>query len=128
MVVTSSPVKDGRLPHHFAFQNLLALSGSLLFLALTTRAEETVPEAHHPDIESISLFAANPDIVTPIGIAVARDGRVFVQENHTHKRKKDYVGPTAIFSRPLPPIKSFPQIARPRPAAPRWTPMSPNES
>ncbi|MEM0970891.1 MAG: PVC-type heme-binding CxxCH protein, partial [Verrucomicrobiota bacterium] len=50
-------------------------------------------EAHFPGIESISLFAANPDIVTPVGVAVAPDGRVFVQENHTHKRTKDYQGP-----------------------------------
>ena len=51
------------------------------------------PVAHHPNIAEITLFAENPDIVTPIGIAVAPDGRVFVQENHTHKRKKDYQGP-----------------------------------
>jgi hypothetical protein len=52
-----------------------------------------VPVAHHPNIAEITLFAENPDIVTPIGIAVAPDGRVFVQENHTHKRTKDYQGP-----------------------------------
>lgn len=50
-------------------------------------------ESHHPNIKSIELFAENPDIVTPIGIAVAPDGRVFVQENHTHKRKANYTGP-----------------------------------
>ncbi|MEM9283036.1 MAG: PVC-type heme-binding CxxCH protein [Verrucomicrobiota bacterium] len=50
-------------------------------------------EAHDSRIAGISLFAANPDIVTPIGVAVAPDGRVFVQENHTHQRKKDYEGP-----------------------------------
>lgn len=55
--------------------------------------DAAVLKAHHPNIESITLFAGNPDIVTPIGIAVAPDGRVFVQENHTHKRKKDYQGP-----------------------------------
>ena len=35
-----------------------------------------VPVAHHPNIAEITLFAENPDIVTPIGIAVAPDGRV----------------------------------------------------
>ena len=50
-------------------------------------------ESHDPSIESISLFATDPEIVTPIGVAVAPDGRVFVQENHTHKRKRDYEGP-----------------------------------
>ena len=48
----------------------------------------------HPDVAGISLFAQNPEIVTPVGIAVAPDGRVFVQENHTHKRGKDYHGPS----------------------------------
>lgn len=51
------------------------------------------PNVHHPNIKRVTLFAQNPDIVTPIGIAVAPDGRVFVQENHTHKRNSDYQGP-----------------------------------
>jgi len=51
------------------------------------------PEIHHPNVAGITLFAQNPDIVTPIGVAVAPDGRVFVQENHTHKRDSDYEGP-----------------------------------
>lgn len=52
-----------------------------------------LPTVHHPNIEAVTLFATNPDIVTPVGIAVSPDGRVFVQENHTHKRTKDYEGP-----------------------------------
>ncbi|MEM1441013.1 MAG: PVC-type heme-binding CxxCH protein, partial [Verrucomicrobiota bacterium] len=48
---------------------------------------------HHPNISEVTLFAEHPDIVTPTGIAVAPDGRVFVQENHTHQRPPDYVGP-----------------------------------
>ena len=51
------------------------------------------PNVHHPNVKAVTLFAQNPDIVTPIGIAVAPDGRVFVQENHTHKRNSDYQGP-----------------------------------
>ncbi|PHR90591.1 MAG: cytochrome C [Blastopirellula sp.] len=57
-------------------------------------AETTfTPTVHHPNIASVTLFADNPDIVTPVGIAVAPDGRVFVQENHTHKRNSSYKGP-----------------------------------
>lgn len=41
----------------------------------------------------ISLFAAEPDIVTPIGIAASRDGKLFVVESHTHFPKPDYPGP-----------------------------------
>ena len=48
---------------------------------------------HHPGIAKITLFASNPDLVTPTGIAVAPDGRVFVQENHTHQRQNGYGGP-----------------------------------
>ncbi|MEL6106828.1 MAG: PVC-type heme-binding CxxCH protein [Planctomycetota bacterium] len=51
------------------------------------------PNVHHPNIKGVTLFAQNPQIVTPVGIAVAPDGRVFVQENHTHKRNSDYEGP-----------------------------------
>jgi len=51
------------------------------------------PTVHHPNIKDVTLFAENPEIVTPVGIAVAPDGRVFVQENHTHKRNSDYEGP-----------------------------------
>lgn len=58
-------------------------------------SEETVfiPTIHHSNIKAVTLFAQNPQIVTPVGIAVAPDGRVFVQENHTHKRTKEYKGP-----------------------------------
>ncbi|MEO1617614.1 MAG: PVC-type heme-binding CxxCH protein [Planctomycetota bacterium] len=51
------------------------------------------PNVHHPNIKGVTLFAQNPEIVTPVGIAVAPDGRVFVQENHTHKRNSGYKGP-----------------------------------
>ena len=44
------------------------------------------PKIHHPNIAGVTLFAQNPDIVPPVGLTVAPDGRVFVQENHTHKR------------------------------------------
>ena len=66
---------------------LLTASGSF------AAGDALTPTAHHPDIAKITLFAQDPDIVTPTGIAVAPDGRVFVQENHTHKRTKSYPGP-----------------------------------
>ena len=43
----------------------------------------------------IELFAAEPDIVTPTGIAVDAEGRVLVIESHTHFRPEDYAGPPA---------------------------------
>lgn len=41
----------------------------------------------------ISLFAADPDIVTPCGLAVDARGRVLVVESHTHFRPDGYQGP-----------------------------------
>lgn len=42
---------------------------------------------------SIEIFSSEPDIVTPTGIAVDKNGRVFCIESHTHFRPKDYAGP-----------------------------------
>ena len=41
----------------------------------------------------ITLLAKEPDIVTPTGIAVDQDDRIWVIENHTHRRQEDYPGP-----------------------------------
>ena len=79
----------GTLMHKTSFQLfLLSILMSSIFYA-----EDIKLDMHHPNIESVKLFAKSPGIVTPIGIAVAPDGRVFVQENHTHKRKNNYQGP-----------------------------------
>ncbi|MEM0895790.1 MAG: PVC-type heme-binding CxxCH protein [Verrucomicrobiota bacterium] len=75
------------------------LCGSFCVLTATVLGNPAPPSdtpklvAHHPNIDEVTLFSSAPDIVTPIGVAVAPDGRVFVQENHTHKRAKDYAGP-----------------------------------
>ncbi len=42
---------------------------------------------------AIELFAAEPQIVTPTGIAVDSRGRVLVIESHTHFRPQNYQGP-----------------------------------
>ncbi|MEM8734223.1 MAG: PVC-type heme-binding CxxCH protein [Planctomycetota bacterium] len=59
----------------------------------STERTDFKPDIHNSNIRSVQLFAQNPEIVTPVGIAVAPDGRVFVQENHTHKRTSSYGGP-----------------------------------
>ncbi len=43
----------------------------------------------------IELIAAEPDIVTPTGIAVDERGRIWVIENHTHQRPAKYKGPAS---------------------------------
>lgn len=42
---------------------------------------------------TLSLFKAEPEIVTPVGIAIDGQGDIFVVESHTHFPKKDYPGP-----------------------------------
>src|SRR5690606_16224939 len=41
----------------------------------------------------ISLYASDPDIVTPIDAAVDSQGRLYVIESHTHSPPRDYDGP-----------------------------------
>lgn len=44
---------------------------------------------------AIELIAAEPEIVTPTGVAVDAAGRILVIENNTHFRPKNYTGPSA---------------------------------
>src|SRR5437879_5092656 len=41
----------------------------------------------------LELVAREPDIVTPTGLAVDAQGRLWVIENHTHQRPPHYRGP-----------------------------------
>jgi putative membrane-bound dehydrogenase-like protein len=68
-----------------------------LALALSVPAQADAigrPKAVDPRLK-IELFAAEPDIVTPIGIAVDAKGRVLAVESHTHFRPAGYQGPPA---------------------------------
>ncbi len=56
-------------------------------------AAAVAPPSVLDDTFTISLVAAEPDIVTPIGIAIDRRGRLFVVESHTHFPLADYPGP-----------------------------------
>src|SRR5262249_53483595 len=51
-----------------------------------------VPTVADPRLE-LTLVAAEPDIVTPIGLAIDRRGRVFAVESHTHFPLTNYPGP-----------------------------------
>lgn len=55
--------------------------------------QDFVPPVVKDDRLVLTLFAAEPEIVTPTGIAIDADGRIFVIESHTHFRPKDYDGP-----------------------------------
>ncbi|MCZ6675387.1 MAG: hypothetical protein O7C75_20855 [Verrucomicrobia bacterium] len=51
-----------------------------------------IPKIHESGL-TLTLFAEDPDIVTPIGLTVGGNDRVYVIESHTHARPSDYVGP-----------------------------------
>jgi putative membrane-bound dehydrogenase-like protein len=52
------------------------------------------PVVTDPDLV-LELVAAEPDIVTPTGIAVDSKGRIWCIENNTHERPANYKGPTS---------------------------------
>jgi putative membrane-bound dehydrogenase-like protein len=61
-------------------------------LVLSANAVVEVPAVLDDRLE-LQLVAAEPDVRTPVGIAVDSQGRVLVIESHTHFRPKDYAGP-----------------------------------
>ncbi len=65
---------------------------ALLGCANASAADLAPPRASDPAVK-ISLFAAEPEIVTPIGATVDSKGRLLVIESHTHFRPKNYQGP-----------------------------------
>jgi putative membrane-bound dehydrogenase-like protein len=58
------------------------------------QTQASPPRATDPRLV-ITRFAAEPDIVTPTGLAVDAKGRVLVIESHTHFRPEGYAGPPA---------------------------------
>jgi putative membrane-bound dehydrogenase-like protein len=73
----------------------------LVALVASGQGDDAKPDGDRPDPTSpdarltIERFAADPQIVTPTGIAVEANGRVLVIESHTHFRPEDYAGPKA---------------------------------
>ena len=66
---------------------------SLLLIAILHMAQgQPIPQIHDERL-SLSLFAEHPAIVTPIGMAIAPDDRIFVVESHTHTPPEGYPGP-----------------------------------
>ncbi len=65
-----------------------------LWLTAADAAPVVMPTVHDPRLK-IELVAAEPDLVTPTGLAVDARGRVLVVECHTHFRPPDYDGPPA---------------------------------
>ncbi|MEX0612736.1 MAG: PVC-type heme-binding CxxCH protein [Pirellulales bacterium] len=57
------------------------------------RASEAAPPRVADDRYKLELVASEPDIVTPIGLAFDRQGRLLIVESHTHERPDEYDGP-----------------------------------
>lgn len=76
----------------------LACFVALTFSLAAARSQDTAAGAKHPqaldDRLAVELFAEHPQIVTPTGIVVDRQSRVYAAESHTHFRPDGYQGPT----------------------------------
>jgi putative membrane-bound dehydrogenase-like protein len=76
----------------------LSLVGCILLLAVgectfsNCRADDQTPRLSDESLQ-ITLFARDPMVVTPVGIAAHPHGGVVVIESHTHSPPKDYAGP-----------------------------------
>lgn len=68
---------------------LLALS--YLALGEAARGEDPLPRSTDPQLK-IELFAEHPQIVTPTGIDIDQQGRVWAIESNTHFPPEGYVG------------------------------------
>jgi putative membrane-bound dehydrogenase-like protein len=82
-----NPFNDGAIRMHSALC-LLAVT----LCGANAPADVRLPTAVDPRLK-IELFAADPDIVTPCGIAVDARGRVLAIESHTHFPPPGYQGP-----------------------------------
>ena len=69
---------------------VIVLLGSPLPLLSQTAIE---PPRLNDDRLQITLYASDPDVVTPIGATVDAQGRLYVIESHTHNPPQDYDGP-----------------------------------
>jgi putative membrane-bound dehydrogenase-like protein len=64
-----------------------------LLLAAATLAADITPPKVLDDRLQLQLVAAEPEVVTPTGLAVDERGRVLVIESHTHFPLEGYKGP-----------------------------------
>ncbi|WP_254510829.1 PVC-type heme-binding CxxCH protein [Anatilimnocola floriformis] len=64
-----------------------------LLIVLSLLAADPNPPKIHDDRLEIKLFAIDPQVTTPTGIAVDEKGIVYVVENNTHFRPKEYNRP-----------------------------------
>ncbi|MCA9130346.1 MAG: c-type cytochrome [Planctomycetales bacterium] len=66
----------------------------VVLIAASTAAFSAETPQLADDRLTISLFAESPEIVTPIGMVIDDQDRIFVVESHTHHPLADYAGPS----------------------------------
>src|SRR5262245_45624131 len=77
---------------------MMSQSGLWIAVAMTLAGADSPSPTPPRAIDSrlvLERVAAEPEIVTPTGLAADARGRVFVIESHTHFRPKEYKGPPA---------------------------------
>jgi len=70
----------------------VALGSFLGAIGILVTSGQPIPKVHDERLE-LKLFASDPDIVTPIGMALDGRDRLFAIESHTHNPPRDYPGP-----------------------------------
>jgi putative membrane-bound dehydrogenase-like protein len=70
-----------------------SLGSVLLVLAASLGHLHAAPPRVTHERYRLELIAQEPDVVTPIGMAFDRQGRLLIIESNTHQRPKDYDGP-----------------------------------
>jgi hypothetical protein len=89
------PIQVINSKYQFAITAVFLLMGLIFSCSQNIEPAIEVPEGFRifDDRLNLSLVMEDPDIVTPIGIAVDSLDRLFVLESHTHVPPKDYTGP-----------------------------------
>jgi putative membrane-bound dehydrogenase-like protein len=73
----------------------MRLAVALIGVLAAVQIARAAPPVILDDRLVIELAAEQPDIVTPTGLAVDEQGRVWIIENHTHQRPANYKGPAS---------------------------------
>ncbi len=73
---------------------LRAITLFAIVLGISKLSWASGPRVSDPRFK-LELVASDPDIVTPIGVAFDKKGRLLVVESHTHLRPEGYKGPAA---------------------------------
>jgi len=81
-----------RFPLRLPVSRNFARAWILVTACVASAAEIKTPTLKDPRL-TLALFKAEPEIVTPVGIAIDAHTNIFVVESHTHFPKKDYPGP-----------------------------------